>query len=58
MAAPAAHASAPDKQDGPTKFCSKCQAERPLPGGVQRTREKWHCGQCWRGFAMKRRAGS
>lgn len=50
-------APAPAAPPEPTKFCSKCQAERPLPGGVQRTREKWHCGQCWRLFAMNRRPG-
>ena len=54
MQPPATPAPAPE----PTKFCSKCQSDRPLPGGVQLTREKWRCGHCWRGFAMKRRTAA
>jgi hypothetical protein len=38
---------------GATKPCDKCGNVTPVEGGVQRTRTKWWCGACWRGFAMR-----
>ncbi len=55
MPPPAATEQAATTPLGPLKFCSKCKSDRPPAGGVQRTREKWHCGRCWRLFAMRRK---
>jgi hypothetical protein len=51
--APTPHGSTVTNFSGRTRPCSKCHEERPLEGGVDRGNGKWHCGRCWRGFAMR-----
>ncbi|MBC7916322.1 MAG: hypothetical protein H7Y28_00800 [Rhodoferax sp.] len=38
------------------RFCDgKCQAEKPVGGGVELSPGKWHCGVCWAKFHSRMR---